>query len=163
MHFVICVGQDAKYAKKLMYLAHKYEVDNITILTYTENLPLLMAASDIAVIKPGGLATTECICSKLPIILLGKTYAQENINRRYLMSCGIAEHATSYEGFVSLLCDIFVEKDRYNKLVKNINKVRKTKSAQVIAKKSVALMNKNFDVNKKQTSLYLGKRPVHTQ
>lgn len=108
IHFVFCVGNDAEYADRLMRLANKFNAENFTILNYTDKLAQLMSASDIALIKPGGLVVSECINQNLPMLLIGKAYAQENINRRFLVSQGAAEHATTYKGVVNLLCDIFM-------------------------------------------------------
>lgn len=163
IHFVICVGDDPTYATKLMKKAQKYKANNITIFTYTNKLHKLMEASDIAIIKPGGLATTECLCAKLPMLLLGKTYAQENINRRYLLACGVAEHVTTYKGLVNVLCDIFTDEGRYKNMVNNISKVRKPNAAKNIVKFSTELLNSEIDKSKRKTSLYIGKSPVHTR
>ena len=107
MQFVFCTGNDEAYAKTLMKLANKAGALNFTILNYTEKLPRLMYVSDIAIVKAGGLIVSECISQNLPMIITGKSYAQENMNRRYLVSRGAAEHATTYKGLVNLLCDIF--------------------------------------------------------
>ena len=107
MHFVFCVGQDEAYANKLSKLANNVNASNFTILTYTDKLPQLMSIADIAIVKPGGLIVSECINMNLPMILIGKAYAQENLNRRFLISNGAAVHATTYKGVINFLCDIF--------------------------------------------------------
>ena len=107
MHFVFCTGNDESYANSLTKLANKAGASNFTIVNYTDKLSQLMSASYIAIVKAGGLVVSECISQNLPMIITGKSYAQENMNRRYLVSRGAAEHATTYKGLVNLLCDIF--------------------------------------------------------
>lgn len=164
MHFVICVGFDTDYADKIDALSYKHKAQNISIVSFTENLAELMAASDIALIKPGGLAVTECAAAKLPVILVGKTYAQENINRRYLVAYGAAEHTVSSKGVASLLQGIFANKNRYKALKINIAKVAKTDAAHKIAQAAmVASEVRQVPEKKHLSSIYIGKTPVHTR
>lgn len=164
MHFVFCVGNDGKYASKLMKKINRFGANNFTVLTYTDDLSALMAASDVAIIKPGGLIITECAAAKLPIILVGKTYAQENINRRYLVCMGAAEHATNYKGVINLLCDIFSDEIRYELLKDNLKYVSKDKASYKIAKAVKILLDSNETQNDySKFSLYFGQKPAHTR
>ena len=164
MHFVFCVGNDGKYASKLMKKINRFGAKNFIVLTYTDDLPGLMAASDVALIKPGGLIITECATAKLPIILVGKTYAQENINRRYLVCMDATEHATNYKGVINLLCDIFSDELRYKTLKENLKYISKDKASYKIAKAVKILLDNNDTQNEySKFSLYLGQKPVHTR
>ena len=40
------------------------------ILEYTNKVPELMSISSLVITKPGGLTVTECLASKLPIIII---------------------------------------------------------------------------------------------
>lgn len=164
MHFVICVGFDTDYEDKIEAKCKKYNAQNISIMTFTKNLAELMAAADIALIKPGGLAVTECAAAKLPVILVGKTYAQENINRRYLVAYGAAEHTVSSKGLAALLQGIFANKDRYKALKTNISKIAKSGAAHKIAQAAVVSAELGQTPEKsRHSSIYIGKTPVHTR
>ena len=165
MHFIFCVGADGNYASKLIKKSNRFKAKNITVLTYTDNLPALMAASDIALIKPGGLIITECADARLPIILVGKTYAQENINRRYLVSMDAAEHALTYKGVVNLLSDIFTDEDRYKMLKKNLKNISKNNAAENIANAVKDILENGSFIGEKHSklSLYFGENPAHTR
>lgn len=141
MHFVFCTGNDEAYAKTLMKLANKAKASNFTILNYTEKLPQLMYVSDIAIVKAGGLVVSECISQNLPMIITGKSYAQENMNRRYLVSVGAAEHATTYKGLVNLLCDIFTYPSWYKKLKRGVSSIKINNSSELIANEILTRMN----------------------
>lgn len=142
MHFVICVGKDKKYAKKVKELAEIAGAKNVSVFNYSQNMTQLLSAADIALIKPGGLATTECACMEIPMILVGKTYAQEDVNRRYLTLVRAAEHATTYKGVVNLLCDIFTNEDRYNELKNNTKKICDNSAAEIIVSNTMKIKNK---------------------
>ena len=61
------------------------------IYGFTDEMPLLMAASDVLVGKPGGLTTAEALASELPMILLNPIPGQEEANARMLTASGVAE------------------------------------------------------------------------
>lgn len=163
VHFIFCCGKDNEYAKKIMKKCNHENAENISVMTYTENLNLIMQASDIALIKPGGLILAECIASNLPILLCGKTYAQENINRRYLTALGAAEHAVTSKGIVNLLNEILFDKNRYRNLRSNLRSIQKNDSCKLISNAIINLMkNYEFD-NEKYSCIYIGNTPAHTR
>ena len=51
IHFVFCVGDDSDYRKKIENHSTKSKTTNFTVLTFTDKMPQLMAASDIAIVK----------------------------------------------------------------------------------------------------------------
>ena len=165
MHFVFCVGKDDEYASKLIKKANRCSAQNFTVKTFTEDLAALMFASDIALIKPGGLVITECASAGLPILLVGKTYAQENINRRYLVFEDAAEHATTYKGVINLLCDIFSDEKRYLALKNNLAQIAEKPASKLIAEAVSKILNneENYYQSYPKFSLYLGNQPAHTR
>lgn len=163
LHFVFCVGKDGDYAKKLINKIKKFDCKNISVVSYTNDLVHLIRISDIALIKPGGLIVTECADIGLPVLLVGKTYGQESINRRYLIDNNAAMHATTYKGVVNYLCEITTDKKLYRNLKKNIRKISHKNSAKQIAKDALLISNKNLSIEKKKhMSIYIGKKPTHT-
>lgn len=57
---------------------------------FTERVAELMAASDLAVTKPGGLTTSECLARGLPMIVHAPIPGQEERNCDYLLEQGAA-------------------------------------------------------------------------
>lgn len=57
-------------------------------LGFTDNVPLLMDASDLIVTKPGGLTVTELIVKGLPAVLAPPIPGQEERNRDFLLRYG---------------------------------------------------------------------------
>ena len=60
---------------------------------FTRTIERLMAASDIAITKPGGLTTSECLAMQLPMILVAPIPGQEERNADYLLESGVAMKA----------------------------------------------------------------------
>jgi processive 1,2-diacylglycerol beta-glucosyltransferase len=87
---VVITGRDTDYARKLQNRAVRAGARNVRILGYTDQMAELMRAADLAVCKPGGLVTAECIASHLPAVLVGPSAGQERANIRALVRAGAA-------------------------------------------------------------------------
>jgi processive 1,2-diacylglycerol beta-glucosyltransferase len=57
---------------------------------YTDRIERLMACADMAVTKPGGLTTSECLAFGLPMILNAPIPGQEERNADFLLEQGVA-------------------------------------------------------------------------
>ncbi|MDR1358702.1 MAG: UDP-N-acetylglucosamine--LPS N-acetylglucosamine transferase [Coriobacteriales bacterium] len=93
VHLLFMVGRDSDYANQLHARFEELQLHNASVVGYTEDVAKLMAASDFAICKPGGLTVTECICTETPMLLAGQAYGQEKANVRLLTSLGAAQHA----------------------------------------------------------------------
>lgn len=174
MHFVFCTGKDEEYKQHLQL---QITTDNISVLGFVENMAELMNASDIALCKSGGLTVTECLCAKLPLLIIGRGFAQEHINTRYLTSIGAAYAATTYKEVVDSLCTITSNSVIYDALLANVKNLRKPNAAYDVAKAAVQMAGVEIDgqaedarrlyENKKKTKsllgLYIGKSPAHSR
>jgi processive 1,2-diacylglycerol beta-glucosyltransferase len=52
-----------------------------------------MAASDLAITKPGGLTSSECLAMGLPMIVVSPIPGQEDRNADFLLEHGVATKA----------------------------------------------------------------------
>lgn len=60
------------------------KTDFIRVFEFVNNVPELMAISDIVITKPGGLTTTESLVSGLPMIIINPIPGQEEENAQFL-------------------------------------------------------------------------------
>lgn len=60
---------------------------------YTQEIERLMACADLAVTKPGGLTTSECLAMGLPMIVNEPIPGQEERNADFLLEQGVAMKA----------------------------------------------------------------------
>jgi processive 1,2-diacylglycerol beta-glucosyltransferase len=104
IHFVFLSGTDKSYEATLRGRIREEEVNNATVLDYVDEMAPLMAASDLAICKAGGLVVTECLNTKTPMILIGQAYAQEKVNVRMLTSMGAAIHVQTPREIFEALC-----------------------------------------------------------
>lgn len=94
---VALAGKNEKLLAKLMETAAKYP-KTIFPMGFTRTIERLMAASDIAITKPGGLTTSECLAMELPMILVAPIPGQEERNADYLLESGVAMKANDAAG-----------------------------------------------------------------
>ncbi len=76
------------------------------VFGYTDEVPRLMAASDLLVTKPGGLTVSEAMTMGLPIAIISPIPGQERQNARYLINSGMAvefKRGDYLEGMISQL------------------------------------------------------------
>lgn len=57
---------------------------------FTHHVERLMACADLAITKPGGLTTSECLAMHLPMIVTSPIPGQEERNADYLLEQGVA-------------------------------------------------------------------------
>lgn len=74
----------------LQVVAQYHKEDCIKVLTYTTQVPELMAISDLVITKPGGLTSSESLVSGLPMILINPLPGQEEENAVFLEKAGVA-------------------------------------------------------------------------
>lgn len=69
----------------------------LTVLGYTNDVPLLMDACDVLFTKPGGITSTEAAVSNLPIIHTKPTAKLEEFNKTFFNTHGLSKSAESVE------------------------------------------------------------------
>ncbi|MFR2533846.1 MAG: MGDG synthase family glycosyltransferase [Clostridia bacterium] len=74
----------------LQVVAQYHKEDCIKVLTYTTQVPELMAISDLVITKPGGLTSSESLVSGLPMLLINPLPGQEEENAVFLEKAGVA-------------------------------------------------------------------------
>lgn len=94
IHAIAVCGRDDTLRARLDDAMPKLGVSH-RILGFTQDMPILMAAADVLVGKPGGLTTAEALASGLPMVLLNPIPGQEEANARLLTAAGVAELAAS--------------------------------------------------------------------
>ena len=89
---VALAGKNKSLLKELQGLAASFPV-KLFPQGFTTTIERIMAASDLAITKPGGLTTSECLAMGLPMIVVSPIPGQEEHNADYLMEQGVAMKA----------------------------------------------------------------------
>ena len=87
-------GRNEKLEAKLRAVAES-RPGRIVPFGFVDNMHELMAASDLAVTKCGGLTSSECLAMGLPMVIIDPIPGQEERNADYLLENGVAVKANS--------------------------------------------------------------------
>lgn len=166
MHFVFIAGEDKQYADHLRQSTKELGITNVTVFDYVENMGSLMASSDAAICKSGGLTVTECLCSQVPMILMGRAYGQEKSNVRMLTSVGAAMHVITPRELLEALRHLNNNPKSMQAMLISGLMIRRPNAALDIAHASLELAEKaatgKLQKRKKHfLHFYWGRKPAH--
>lgn len=163
MHFVFLPGKDHEYARNLKALFSGMKLDNATVLDYVSDMASLMRASNLAILKTGGLTVTECLCARLPMLLVGKSYGQEKANTVMLTSFGASLHATTSRELVLTLERIHRYPEALDALLIGAKALRKPNAAEDIVRATMEQTKIERNHQKHFIEFYWGEKPAHTR
>ncbi|MBA1334828.1 MAG: hypothetical protein HPY66_0448 [Firmicutes bacterium] len=107
IQIIVVCGKNRRLRDALQSIAPPSSKPSV-ILGYTEDIPKVMAASDLLITKPGGLTISEAMAMRLPIAIISPIPGQEERNAQYLMNSGMAIRFKSkdyVEGVIRQLLD----------------------------------------------------------
>jgi len=90
---VVC-GNDEIYAEEMRTRAAGFGTTNVQVLGFIDHMAPLMACADLAIAKPGGVVSAECLAAGVPLVLVGPAAGQERYNARALTQAGAASFAS---------------------------------------------------------------------
>ena len=94
---IACGGRNAELLYKLEVMARSHP-GRLLPLGFTTTPERLMATADLAVSKPGGLTTAECLAMGLPMLVVSPIPGQEERNADFLLEHGAALKAHDLAG-----------------------------------------------------------------
>ena len=107
LQVVALTGRSEKLLAALQRLAKAHPA-RLFPLPFTRTIERVMAAADLAITKPGGLTTSECLAMELPMVVISPIPGQEERNADFLLESGAAlkaVDAASLEYKVRLLLE----------------------------------------------------------
>lgn len=96
---IALAGRNADMLAALQRLAERFP-GRLKPMGFTTTIERAMAASDLAVTKPGGLTVSECLAVGLPMIVVSPIPGQEERNADYLLENGAAMKACDEAGLL---------------------------------------------------------------
>jgi len=86
---VALAGKNERLLEELKGVERRYP-GRLFPMGFTRVIERIMTASDLAVTKPGGLTTSECLAVGLPMIVVSPIPGQEERNADFLLENGVA-------------------------------------------------------------------------
>lgn len=161
MHFAFLPGRDEEYALHLRRTRDDMAIDNMSVLGYVDDMPALMAASDLAICKSGGLTVTECLCARLPMVLLGRSYGQEKANTLMLTSLGASMHVTTARELLGALRHLHANPPILKAMLVNAEILRRPNAARDVADATLSLIGRDCSSRRHFAEFYWGGKPAH--
>jgi processive 1,2-diacylglycerol beta-glucosyltransferase len=115
VQFVTMAGRNETLLAELRTLSQRFP-GRLFPLGFTRTVERVMAASDLAVTKPGGLTTSECLAMGLPMVVVSPIPGQEERNADYLLENGAALKAYDEAGLEFRVRSLLEHPDRLDRL-----------------------------------------------
>ena len=97
-------------------IVQQHNLDNVTILDYTNKVPELMSIANLVVAKPGGLTTSESLAMGLPMIIINPIAGQEEENAEFLEQKGVGIWIKKDDNIKEKLENLLKDEEKLNKM-----------------------------------------------
>jgi processive 1,2-diacylglycerol beta-glucosyltransferase len=97
---------------------------------YTNTIERVMAASDLAITKSGGLTTSECLAMGLPMLVFSPIPGQEERNADFLLEQGAALKAYDEAGLEFRVKALLRDRNKLKVLHENAQRIGRAGSAE---------------------------------
>lgn len=125
---VVCANNKGLYGR---LKAKNYP--NTRIFGFIDNVQELMAVSDIAVTKPGGLSISEAMVMELVPIFISPIPGQESGNIDVMNRYGIGFHVRDTEEIKRIIFDFKAHPEKISEIKMKIRKIKKPDAAKEIS------------------------------
>lgn len=126
---VVC-GNNTRLFKKLSSRFSGSE--NIRIMSFVDNMHECYCASDLAVMKPGGLSLSEALSVKLPLLLMEPIPGQEELNMDLLCASGAAHRLKDRRRAAKEVLNLLKNKEKLDKITKGMERYSRPRAAAEI-------------------------------
>lgn len=131
IQLIVIAGRNQKLEQKLKAEAHKFSFP-IKIYGFTDQVPEIMAESDMIITKAGPGSIAEALAMNLPIIITSWLPGQEQGNAEFVVKEGVGHITKDPKRIVRIIKEL-QNRIEYEKIRKNIERVRKPHAALDIA------------------------------
>jgi processive 1,2-diacylglycerol beta-glucosyltransferase len=134
---VACAGRNQGLLQQLVALSQTDLANRggrrLVPQPYTTTIERVMAAADIAVTKPGGLTTSECLAMGLPMLVNSPIPGQEDRNCDYLLENGAAWKAQDVESLAFKLQRLLSDPAARKTMADSARKLARPNAARQVA------------------------------
>lgn len=131
LQIIALAGRNAELLDRLREIGARHP-GRVVALGFTRTIERAMAAADVAVTKPGGLTTSECLAMALPMVVVSPIPGQEERNADYLLESGCALKAVDAAAFAHKLAALIDAPERLAAMRERERAVARPAAAQNI-------------------------------
>jgi processive 1,2-diacylglycerol beta-glucosyltransferase len=126
---IALAGRNAELLARLQELSAKHP-GRLLAQPFTRTIERLMACADLAISKPGGLTTSECLAVGLPMLVISPIPGQEERNADYLLENGAGLKAHDAAGLDYRVREILKSPERLAAMRANARRLGRPDAAQ---------------------------------
>lgn len=115
---------------QIVKIANK--TDFIKVFEFVNNVPELMAVSDVVITKPGGLTTTESLVSGLPMIIINPIPGQEEENAQFLEHSNVGIWLKKQMNITETISNFLSDNKKLKQMKENTKKISNRNSTKDI-------------------------------
>ena len=104
----------------------------IKLFEFVNNVPELMAVSDVVITKPGGLTTTESLVSGLPMIIINPIPGQEEENAQFLEHSNVGIWLKKQMNITETISNFLSDDEKLKQMKENTKKISNRNSTKDI-------------------------------
>lgn len=120
LQIIAISGKNAKMKAKFEELVEKNKASNrVRVLSFTDQIPQLMAISNLVVSKPGGMTTTESLACGVPMLIINPIPGQEEENAEFLEQKQVGVWLKKTDDVSQVFHDLFSNPDKLNQMAAN--------------------------------------------
>jgi processive 1,2-diacylglycerol beta-glucosyltransferase len=134
-------GQGAEMKARVDSLRGKLALD-LHAFGWSENVPELMAVSDVLVTKPGGLTTAEALAAGLPMVLTHPIPGPEERHLEYLERNGVALAAQNLKEIPEIVSRVLRNEQQRTEMSRRARELARPDASDTVAQVARALLEK---------------------
>ncbi len=115
LQLIVLAGRNAALLASLKAIEAAHPA-RLRAVGFTGDVHALMACADLAITKPGGLSTSECLVMGLPMLLVSPIPGQEERNAALLLQEGVALRADDPATLQFRLAKLLAERDTLSRM-----------------------------------------------
>ena len=138
---LVVAGHNRELHRRLELLRGRLAMD-LHLFGWTDNVPELMAVSDLLITKPGGLTAAEALAAGLPMILTHPIPGPEERHVRFLEHKGVALHAARLTDIPRLASRLLGAPEEIVAMRRRAREWSRPDAAHAIAQVALALLEK---------------------
>lgn len=131
---VALAGRNEDMLARLQSLAREYP-QRLFPQSFTRTIERLMACADLAIGKPGGLTTSECLAMGLPLVVFAPIPGQEERNCDYLLENGAGLKAVDAVALEYRVRQLLADAPRLQRLRENARRLGRPDAAQSVLRR----------------------------
>jgi processive 1,2-diacylglycerol beta-glucosyltransferase len=139
---IALAGKNQTMLAELQALAAEYP-GRLFPTGFTKTIERLMTVADIAITKPGGLTSSECLAMHLPMIVVSPIPGQEERNADYLLESGAALKAVDIAALCYKVQSLVANPGLLSAMRERMVNVAKPKAANAVLSNVLNSLNAN--------------------